>query len=249
MEIKNKKSIAEEINIVFNSIFHRVLAYDQERLQFVADLRAPMRDPGAIYILSSRFHRYFLKNLDANDINVRIIRIGGVAGPSLAQPKPILNYGSGAYTVENSLNFPTSPASFGHSTPIHYKSSPTGAPLISDISIKPSYVDTYFSGIKQPYRYEPVGVINKGIKNPFTALNTGENLAKTRLHLAPQYSPIRTTTSILPHLRNVDLRTVDPRTKYDILDGTSSYLTTTNFHDFNGLRHAKSVSFNSTIRH
>lgn len=221
--------------------FCRVLAYDQERLQFVADLKAPIRDPGSIYILSSRFHRYFLKNLDTNDINVRLIRISGVTGPSLTQPKPILNYASNAYGLENSLSFPSGSV-FGHSTPAHYKAGPTGTPSFADISIKPSYADHYFSSIKQPYRYEPVGVINKGIKSPFTALNTGENLAKTRLTLAPQYAPIHGTTQILPHLR-----TVDPRHKYNVLDSNSPYLT--NFHDFNGLRHAKSIQYNATTTH
>lgn len=224
---------------------YRVLAYDPDRLQFVADIRTPVRDPGSVYVLSSRFHRYFLKNLDSRDINVRIIRLPSVAGPPQASQKPILNYASSAFTLENALNYPTSPASFGHSGPAHYSSGPTVAPLISEFVSKPSYVDNYFSSIKQPYRYEQVGVINKQVKSPFTALNTGENLAKTRHPI--QYSPIRQypTTSILQHLRPHD---VDPRTKYDVLDGSSTYLSSTNFNDFNGLRHAKSVSYNSTIR-
>lgn len=222
-----------------------MLAFDPDRLQFVADIRAPIRDPGSIYVLSSRFHRYFLKNLDTRDINVRIIRLPAVAGPPLASPKPLLNYASSAFTLENALNYPTSPATFGHSTPAHYSTGPTVAPLISESPSKATYVDNYFSSIRQPYRYEQVGVINQRIKNPFTALNTGENLAKPRHPI--QYSPIRQypSSSILQHLRPID---VDPRTKYDVLDGSSTYLSSTNFNDFNGLRHAKSVSYNSTIR-
>lgn len=206
-----------------------------------------MRDPGTVYALTSRFHRFFLKNLDTNDVNVRIVRMGTTVGiKQPVVPKPHINYATSQFTLENAISFPTSPAAFGHSTPTQYKSLvPTVSPLIGDIALKPSYVDNYFSSIKQPYRYEQVGIINKAIKNPFTALNTGENLAKSRLSLSQYPTRQHTTSSILAYTRPLD---VDPRTRYDILsDG--SYLTNTNYHDFNGLRHAKSIGFNSTVRH
>lgn len=191
-----------------------------------------------------------MKNLDPRDINVRIERIQGVTGPKLVahqKPSP-LSYVSHSFGLENALTYPTSPSAFGISTPTHYQTTPSAAPLITDGPIKPSYVDNYFSSIKQPYRYEPVGVINKSIRNPFTALNTGENLAKGRLHLAQfPHRQHSATTSILQHIRPID---VDPRSKYEILDD-HSYLTklSPSFNDFNGLRHAKSISVNSTVAH
>uniref|UniRef100_A0A182MFR8 Bee-milk protein n=1 Tax=Anopheles culicifacies TaxID=139723 RepID=A0A182MFR8_9DIPT len=54
---------------------HRLLAQDKERIQFAADLRTPERDGAALYVLTSKFHRFFLKNLNAKEINTRILRI------------------------------------------------------------------------------------------------------------------------------------------------------------------------------
>ncbi|KAJ6623030.1 Protein yellow [Pseudolycoriella hygida] len=51
-----------------------VLAYDTELFQFVADIRISS-DPSSIYVLSSKFHRFFLRNLKPTEINTRIVRI------------------------------------------------------------------------------------------------------------------------------------------------------------------------------
>uniref|UniRef100_A0A182N5P7 Bee-milk protein n=1 Tax=Anopheles dirus TaxID=7168 RepID=A0A182N5P7_9DIPT len=61
---------------------HQILVQDQEKIQFAADLRTPDRDGTALYVLTSKFHRFFLKNLDANEFNTRILRIDGVVIPS-----------------------------------------------------------------------------------------------------------------------------------------------------------------------
>lgn len=44
----------------------------------MADFKVSDNDPGALYIITSKFHRFFLKNLDVNEVNTRILRIGGV---------------------------------------------------------------------------------------------------------------------------------------------------------------------------
>lgn len=134
-----------------------MLAFDQEKLQFVADIRAPLRDPGSIYILSSRFHRYFLKTLNGNEINTRIMRLDGVTNDA-------------ALTHTNAIQ--TQP-SFGHNKPPGFNGiiSRT-APYPSNPQSHP--YDPFFSSIRSPYRFEQVGVINKAVQNPFAALNAGE---------------------------------------------------------------------------
>lgn len=55
----------------------RILATDREALQFVADIR--WRNDGYLYLLSSRFHKFFLRSVDSADVNVRILRLPLVA--------------------------------------------------------------------------------------------------------------------------------------------------------------------------
>lgn len=59
-----------------------VLAFDVDKFQFVADIRITLRDPFSVYVLSSKFHRFFLKNLEPNEINTRLIRIDDGGLPS-----------------------------------------------------------------------------------------------------------------------------------------------------------------------
>ncbi|VVD02006.1 protein yellow-like [Leptidea sinapis] len=67
-------------NPVTNS--HRVLAQDPEKLQFCAEVRWAERDNGAVWVLSSRFHKFFKRSVSKNEINIRIMRVieGGYAG-------------------------------------------------------------------------------------------------------------------------------------------------------------------------
>lgn len=228
-------------------ISYRILAYDQERLQFVADLATPAQDPGSVYILSSRFHRFFLRNLNTQDINTRILRIGGATNPL---PQHLhhgnvlnANFGSHAYGIGGgSKIFPTSPIS-----PLLYNTELSTGPSFSPrplTNIKSSFVDNFFNSIRQPYQYEPVGVINKAVKSPFTALNMGERpeiFVKAR-----PYTAFQKTSQSFGSLQQPILETAT----YGLLDNPN-FLTklNPNYNDFNGLRQAKSISDNSTASH
>ncbi|CAH2106429.1 unnamed protein product [Euphydryas editha] len=60
-------------NPITNS--HRVLAQDPEKLQFCAEVRWVERDNGAVWALSTRFHKYFKRTVSKHEINVRILRV------------------------------------------------------------------------------------------------------------------------------------------------------------------------------
>ncbi|CAH2236796.1 jg8555 [Pararge aegeria aegeria] len=60
-------------NPITNS--HRVLAQDPDKLQFCAEVRWAERDNGAVWALSSRFHKYFKRTVSKHEINVRIVRV------------------------------------------------------------------------------------------------------------------------------------------------------------------------------
>lgn len=208
----------------------------------MADLRAPAQEPGSLFILSSRFHRFFLKNLDTQDINTRILRISGATDGSASPPShhsslsPSLGaYTTSPYTFGSSLNFPSAP-----SKSILYK---TETPSIGN-TLKSSLVDNFFNSIRQPYQYEPVGIINRANKNPFTALNTGER-PEVFVNPRPQYSAFPQPQLNSYHLQHQHVSESSP---YSVL-GNPSYLSKVNsgFNDFNGLRRSKSVGFNSTV--
>lgn len=156
-----------------------VLAADQERVQFVADIVVPRHDPGSIYVLSSRFHRYFLKNLDKDDINVRIMRMRDLTRETHALPvpsRPLITPGNSKPTTSTPPPAPTSPivpannyfgshsTSYSHfSTPYHF--------IKSTFNFNHQLPSTK---APSPYPFEPVGVVNKEIRNPFFLLNSGE---------------------------------------------------------------------------
>ncbi|CRK89988.1 CLUMA_CG003715, isoform A [Clunio marinus] len=69
----------------------KVLAYDYETLQFIADFKTTKNDPSALYFVSSRFHRFFLKSINPYEINTRILRINNVVQSSPSIPfAPVL---------------------------------------------------------------------------------------------------------------------------------------------------------------
>ncbi|KAH8335631.1 hypothetical protein KR074_007384 [Drosophila pseudoananassae] len=135
-----------------------VLAYDRDQLQFVADITTTRSEPGVIYAISSKFHRFFLKNLNPSEFNNRIVRLELPSGSSLLghrlalPPAPthnsILNYGlynTHSQASTNALQaYFTSP---GLTTPFTTKT---------------------------PYKFEVGGIVNHAARNPFTALNQGE---------------------------------------------------------------------------
>ncbi|CAL7935458.1 unnamed protein product [Xylocopa violacea] len=67
----------------------RILAYSPEKLQFVAEIRWADRDNGNFWLLTSRFQKFFRREVNARDINIRIMRLTPVQHP----PKSaIINY-------------------------------------------------------------------------------------------------------------------------------------------------------------
>ncbi|KAJ2946025.1 hypothetical protein O0L34_g4945 [Tuta absoluta] len=54
---------------------HKVLAQDPEKLQFCAEVRWAERDNGAVWALSTRFHKYFKRTVSKHEINVRVVRV------------------------------------------------------------------------------------------------------------------------------------------------------------------------------
>lgn len=116
-----------------------------------------MNEPGSTFILSSKFHRFFLKNLDPREINTRILRIENVQSSI-----------HGDSLFGNNINYPVR-------KPVYNSNLKNSYTLPNAIKRPPSsYADTYFSSVRQPYQYEQVGVIDRSIVNPFTSLNTGE---------------------------------------------------------------------------
>ncbi|XP_059611149.1 major royal jelly protein 1 [Phlebotomus argentipes] len=148
-----------------------VVAFDSERLQFVADLMAPSRDPGTLYILSSKFHRFFLKNLDSGEVNTRILRIRGAVyeSPDDSEFLPLIEQSFPAVST-TSLPYRAPVAGFKTSFTLNHPLTPvhTGKPT--------SYIERYFgtSRHETPYNFESVGVINKQVRSPFARLNMGE---------------------------------------------------------------------------
>ncbi|XP_014204829.1 protein yellow-like [Copidosoma floridanum] len=53
----------------------RILAYSPEKLQFAAEVRWVERDSGNVWALTSRFHKFFKKQVNPRDTNIRVMRI------------------------------------------------------------------------------------------------------------------------------------------------------------------------------
>ncbi|XKL69266.1 hypothetical protein PGB90_007035 [Kerria lacca] len=54
---------------------HGVLAYDPELLQFPLDIRVSERDNGNIWIITTKFQKFFRKTVNGQEFNLRILRI------------------------------------------------------------------------------------------------------------------------------------------------------------------------------
>ncbi|CAB0028388.1 unnamed protein product [Trichogramma brassicae] len=63
----------------------RILAYSPELIQFAAEVRWVERDSGNIWALTTRFQKFFKKQVDPTDLNLRILRIR----PENVVPRPI----------------------------------------------------------------------------------------------------------------------------------------------------------------
>ncbi|XP_036323722.1 major royal jelly protein 1 [Rhagoletis pomonella] len=140
-----------------------VLAHDRERLQFVADMATTPHEPGVIYAVSSKFHRFFLKNLNHNEVNNRVLRLRltndyvSTHGAIGAQPYDL-------HTINKASNYFGSP----------YKKNSLDQTNVIGYG---NYIyNSLHAGVKSqpPYNFETVGLINFSLRNPFTALNAGE---------------------------------------------------------------------------
>ncbi|XP_067616895.1 major royal jelly protein 1 [Eurosta solidaginis] len=147
-----------------NSNKQEVLAYDRDRLQFVADMTTTPHEPGVVYAISSKFHRFFLKNLNRNEPNNRVLRLPlkNIHGPS--QGAVVLPYD--LQTINKASTYFSNP----YKTNALDKANVIGFGNYLYNSLNP--------GVKpqQPYNFENVGLINFSLRNPFTALNVGESL-------------------------------------------------------------------------
>lgn len=59
----------------FLKFFPRLIAYDPARLQFPAEIRWVEHDSDALYVLSTRFQKFFRRTVSPTEINLRIVRI------------------------------------------------------------------------------------------------------------------------------------------------------------------------------
>ncbi|KAI8435950.1 hypothetical protein MSG28_004116 [Choristoneura fumiferana] len=58
--------------------------YDSEKLQFCAEVRWAERDNGAVWALSTRFHKYFRRQVNKHEIHIRVVRVVEGGYPALA---------------------------------------------------------------------------------------------------------------------------------------------------------------------
>lgn len=132
--------------------------------QFIGDMSTD--EPGYLYVVSSKFHRFFLKNLNPNEFNNRILRL---KLPGSLTHSHLASYGLTAQTTYS----PHYPAHFG-------------SYIIPPVSRPPSTAAGLFYNTPttslQTLRHEH--------RNPFTALNHGETFPpskETRDTLQPSY--------------------------------------------------------------
>ncbi|EDV92958.1 GH18542 [Drosophila grimshawi] len=146
-----------------------VLAQDRDNLQFVADITRTRSEPGVIYAIASKFHRFFLKNLNPNEYNNRIVRLELPTGKSPGIKTPLLGHQL-AVTPKGAAQNSLLP--YGVYTPHTQTHTHTNA------------LQTYFTSpaltTRTPYKFENAGVVNYGLRNPFTALNQGEAFPPTK---------------------------------------------------------------------
>lgn len=229
----------------------RVLAYDPDQLQFVADIRTTPRDPGAIYALSSRFHRYFLKNLNPNEVNVRIIRLDDASREDAAARQHIASTNS-LLSSASSTNYEPAAINFKHQHQFTL-GSPSPPPPPSTPSFYTSSAVPFFSqpgrpSLSQstPYRFEQVGVINKAVQNPFIALNTGERPqvggGGNKLRRAKQHQQHGSIVEFGPPPPSSEAHYYQQHYRQEQHPVTSSYHHQQLQHDFNGLRVAKNAA-------
>ncbi|XP_013102521.2 major royal jelly protein 1 [Stomoxys calcitrans] len=141
-----------------------VLAQDQVRLQFVSDMTIPAQENSYVYVISSKFHRFFLKNLNTEEVNNRIIKIPLSGLKATAQISQFPNN----YQTRTYPGIPIP-------VPLNHYYQLTNSIQAKSLNLAPT--QGYFtrpSHSNHPYEFDNAGVINYTVKNPFTALNQGE---------------------------------------------------------------------------
>uniref|UniRef100_A0A182QQT8 Bee-milk protein n=1 Tax=Anopheles farauti TaxID=69004 RepID=A0A182QQT8_9DIPT len=209
---------------------HQILVQDQEKIQFAADLRTPDRDGTALYILTSKFHRFFLKNLDANEFNTRILRIDGVATPSgqlatQSHLQPTVPYdalhGNAYYHPSVVLPVPYKPLAPGQSIAL-----PPAATTSTPVSVYNLHNAPFRHGLfTKQSTFGQSTILGQGKPSqPFFELNNGEK----------SFPP----------------STVASRPQFG-MNGSPIFVPKVNpsFNDLNLLRYRKSVSVNATALH
>ncbi|XP_075154090.1 L-dopachrome tautomerase yellow-e [Haematobia irritans] len=148
-----------------NTNEQHILAQDQIRLQFISDMTVPAHDNRHVYVISSKFHRFFLKNLNTDEVNNRIIKI----------PLPGIKTASPLYHFPNSYQTRTYPGIPLHLPQNHHYYQLTNSIQAKSLTVEPE--KGYFTRPRissHPYEFDNTGIINYSVKNPFTSLNHGE---------------------------------------------------------------------------
>lgn len=123
-----------------------VLAQDAQLLQFISDMSFNDDEPGFIYVFSSRFHRFFLKNLNPGEVNLRIVKVPLVGVEKVHSLLPLKSFDLSDLDV-------------------YYQITNT---VPEKITTNMRYAPTYFSQPnftpkdprKTSYKYEPLGIIH-----------------------------------------------------------------------------------------
>lgn len=154
----------------------RILASDQQRLQFVADLATPRTELGALYMISSKFQRFFLKNLNPNEYNNRILRIDLGSSPASSVSPFVPSTKSSNYAYYSTNTIDKRPASY-----------------ISAASVSNNF---FTSPSVSSFGYDALSLFPTPSRSPFTPLNPDDALP-TRLTRQP------TDSSFLDNLPSV----------------------------------------------
>ncbi|KAK2586171.1 hypothetical protein KPH14_001438 [Odynerus spinipes] len=84
----------------------RIIVFSPEKLQFTAELRWTERDNGQIWVMSSRFHKFFNQRVNPREINIRIMRI--VPDAVISKSVPLYPYVDSHYShilYNNTIGF------------------------------------------------------------------------------------------------------------------------------------------------
>ncbi|XP_035777668.1 major royal jelly protein 1-like [Anopheles albimanus] len=207
---------------------HHILAKDQEMFQFAADLRTPDRDATALYVLTTKFHRFFLKNLDANEFNTRILRIDSVATPS------------GKLDAQSHLS-PTVPYETLNANNYYHSS------VVLPVPYKPLAPGQSYALPPAATTSTPVGVFGAQPLPPLPSSTTFGHSVQVKHPFGPGVGPTKSSFFIL----NSGEKAFPPpaRPHYASKGPTFIPKINLNFNDLNGLRYRKSLPANATVAH